>query len=113
MTRLDEIRTRLAAATPGPWKSRTSGDNSWRDAGPAWIGGFHDCAKADATMITNAPEDLAYLLAKVERLQMEVAAERAATVGFLRNFVLSEQSRSIMDLAFEAIERGEHWASRR
>ena len=66
MTRIDDIKARLDAATDGPW---------WDESGvihakaPHWTPEVHSCdhvAKADphenATFIANAPADIAYLL---------------------------------------------------
>jgi hypothetical protein len=104
MDRLEEIRARLAAATPGPWtaiqktwRSRTSG-HTWSAYGieqsqevygdDAWAISYAtdtgQIAQKDADLIAHAPADLAYLLAEVERLQgimgilEEVGAERGA-----------------------------------
>ena len=78
MSRLDEIRARLAAvvragAVAGPWT--------------------HD-------LIAHAPDDLAHLLSEVERLTGEAAAERAASVARLRANGTAWRA--------DAIERGEH-----
>ena len=72
MTRIDDIKARLDAATDGPW---------WDESGvihakaPHWTPEVHSCdhvAKADphenATFIANAPADIAYLLRLVEEL---------------------------------------------
>lgn len=84
MSRLDEIRARLAAATPGPWW-RTGGPELWfvePAEGDDVITGisrnqYHeiqsDRAGHDAALIASAPDDIAYLLAEVERLTGEVA----------------------------------------
>ena len=97
--RLNEIRARAEAATPGEWAARKdqfiewfgivalndehwstvttwpvlSGDN---DYGPA--GGITNAA--DATFIAHAREDIPYLLAEVERLREELDD---ATGGFV------------------------------
>lgn len=52
--RLNEIRARLDAATPGPYE-------------------WHGCPPGDAAFLTNAPADIAWLLAEVERLAKRVA----------------------------------------
>ena len=83
MTRLDEIKARLAAATPGPWAwSRTPAATNDYDHGILWSasnrevievvapadGPEIETTKADAALIANAPADLALLVEAVERL---------------------------------------------
>ena len=120
MTRIDDIRARLAAATPGPWRQ----DGFWCIAGKpihwvepigrddliAGIGGVgmaegqeavSDRASADAAFIAAAPDDIAYLLGEVERL----SGERAATVAWLR--AQGPVAWTAGEFAL-AIERGEH-----
>jgi hypothetical protein len=74
--RLAEIAARAAAATPGPWCA--DGWEIYRGAeyvgGAKWIGetcrpNDTDGAVADAEFIAHAPEDVAALLAEVERLR--------------------------------------------
>lgn len=82
VTRLEEIRARLNAATPGPWRT------SWRGIDPDVVsieGGIchaEDCdcdgpdlvlAEADAAFIAHAPEDIAFLLARVAALKAALA----------------------------------------
>lgn len=89
MTDIDlaPIKERLAKATPGPWRV-------WRDPDPtkvratavetAWCHGDIEGdtelitdylpTDADATFIANAPEDIAALVAEVERLREQVEA---------------------------------------
>ena len=69
MSRLDEIRARLAAATPGPWKSWIEGqEGAWGGSPgvmvPATSGGdFIEAGRPeDAEFIAHAPADIAYLL---------------------------------------------------
>lgn len=85
MTKLDEIRARWAKATPGPWEIEREEDDvvthaiSPCDLGyPSTIGPLQDVVyrsmdveqvEADAEAIAHAPEDIAFLLAEVERLQ--------------------------------------------
>ena len=90
---LDPIKERLAAATPGPWRV-------WHDPDPskvrstavetAWCYGDIEGdtelitdylpTGADAEMIANAPEDIAALVAEVERLREQVEAVKALHV---------------------------------
>jgi hypothetical protein len=90
--RTAEIRARLDAATPGPWKAQDYDDNPG-DEGCAILGKtsntmrsfvlayslpypWHDqkATEADAALIANAPADLAYLLARVGELEGQIAA---------------------------------------
>lgn len=77
--RLDEIRKRLEAATPGPWFYRNAGvrkkckkaEIKLADCPVAFRGPDieeHKGGYNDAEFIAHAPEDIAYLLAEVERL---------------------------------------------
>ena len=80
---LEPIKERLAAATPGPWRV-------WHDPDPSKAGTAVETAwcygdiegdtelitdylptGADAEMIAHAPEDIAALVAEVERLRAE------------------------------------------
>ena len=76
MSRLDEIRGRLAAATPGPWQYLRG--NSWdgasavgtSDGHPLAFVGDPDAAGVDedSTLMANAPTDLADLLAFAQEI---------------------------------------------
>ena len=65
--RLDAIRARLEAATPGPWERNDQHTKQRGIAGPLGL-----CATAwedgDAEFIAHAPGDVAWLLARVEEL---------------------------------------------
>ena len=77
--RLEDIRERLAAATPGPWDERFDGGEYtiWSagsiDHVPTDMalmildgeGSPSDAVRADALLVANAPADLAFLLALV------------------------------------------------
>ncbi|MNI26719.1 hypothetical protein D3C73_804300 [compost metagenome] len=81
--RIQEIKERHAAATPGPWrtfvKDNFVNEDNYRTiiAGvgfyspPKYVGFGCDLyiSEADAELIANAPSDIAYLLSEVERLQ--------------------------------------------
>lgn len=90
--RLAALRSNLAAATPGPWEF----DSYCRVLAPmahlddaehygnivAWVPAWHGdtaCKPHDdnAELIANAPADLAWLLAEVERLTRQRDAARA------------------------------------
>ena len=100
---LEPIKERLAAATPGPWKAK---EDSWDgysvvidDNGPGvsiiaeQIGQGEDGGRGDAEFIANAPEDIAALVAEVERLRATIhvlTSERDSALE--RNNDLIEQS---------------------
>lgn len=84
-TRIDAIASRLAAATPGPWiyepsealhgipDSQThyvTDQAAIADDDPP-LCSLH--SKADAELIANAPDDLAWLIQEHHRLQSRVA----------------------------------------
>jgi hypothetical protein len=76
VSREDEIRARLEAATPGPWEASPAPDYPDPGIGFAWdvMRGREVVAGApmvgtDADLIANAPADLAYLLGEVERMR--------------------------------------------
>lgn len=66
MARLDEIRERLAAATPGAWRYKGFGGVM-----SSRFGLIADNIERadDGEFIANARDDIAYLLAEVERLR--------------------------------------------
>ncbi len=83
MSRLDEIRARLAGAG--------------------------ELDEGDTLLIANAPADLAYLLAEVERLQGETERERAAVVEWLlTNGGPPHEGLRSGTWRAAAIEHGEH-----
>lgn len=86
MSRLDEIRAREQAATPGPWFVEPIGDRDFETAKQRgrvipdvlrWQGYRNtlDCGEDDATaqFIAHAREDIPWLLAEIERLQENLA----------------------------------------
>ncbi len=84
------IRVRLDAATPGPWTRL--GRNSCKPDEDDWflgheIEGPPDASRgqfervADAELVANAPTDLAYLLARVEELERQLATAREEAAG--------------------------------
>jgi len=81
MTTLDQIKNRLAAATPGPWveyhENGTPGQREAFNCPPA-TGAFlvdytddWDQKNKDATFIAHAPEDIARLLAALEAVERQ------------------------------------------
>lgn len=59
--RLQAIKERLAAATPGPWRE---GDGIWSDSANVLV--VTDAEGPDTTFIANAPSDIAYLLSLLD-----------------------------------------------
>lgn len=108
--RIDQIRARLAAATPGPWEADEKRPRWITTAAPIeideadWGPEGHTMYRlgtnaddrawryADVTLIANAPADIAWLLAELERAQAASAgvdmlvaqAERRGAVKALR-----------------------------
>ena len=88
---LEPIKERLAAATPGPWdfhvlpqsvgitvatihSEQGPREKRWTADLPPEIGGVG--TEKDAEFIANAPEDIAALIAEVERLRATVIVEQ-------------------------------------
>lgn len=74
--RLQEIRARLDAATPGPWHVHPVGSIEVRRldySGFVVARANHD---DDADLIAHAPADLAWLLAEIDALRERVAVLR-------------------------------------
>lgn len=85
--RLQEIRARLDAATPGPWwtaeQRRPYNNPIWsRSDDPVTtgetIGNIY--LQPDADLIAHAPADIAWLLGRVEALQYVVESQRIKAV---------------------------------
>lgn len=66
MSRLDEIRSRVAAASPGPWFVVGGILNAPDEAHGSWPLGRLLVDPANRELIEHAREDLAYLLGHVE-----------------------------------------------
>ena len=98
---LEPIKARLAAATPGPWdfhvlpqsvgitvatihSEQGPRETRWTVDLPPEIGGMG--TRADAEMIAHAPEDIAALVAEVERLREQVEAVREHHVPVDANY---------------------------
>jgi hypothetical protein len=73
-----EIRARLKAATPGPWTTGSRDDSGNLYIGQAEPGGalVATAGDGDAELIAHAPMDLAYLLARVEELEGQLAKKQ-------------------------------------
>lgn len=78
--RIEQIKIRLAEATPGPWEI-DGGDGICYLHGPRSVDDsfIRTDLRRDAEFVASAPGDIAYLLAKVERLEAAQIA-RAALV---------------------------------
>ena len=113
----DEIKQRLAEATPGPWKMssyRVGIIEKYAILSPHKdlpMGRFNSYHKEDAIFIANAPTDIAYLLSKVKQLEgvveaavesMDVATEKLDIA--LSNLDKSTESKSSQD---ETLKAGE------
>jgi hypothetical protein len=85
-TRLDEIRKRVEQATPGPWERSDFAhavDDTFevKSRGKLYQNGYpslvaSEADRRDANFIAHAREDIPWLIAEVERLQMELAEAR-------------------------------------
>lgn len=85
--RVQEIRARLEAATPGPWQ--TWPDGTEESVESVSVGRFvcHLNSnmrqfREDAAFIANAREDVPYLLARYDALAARMAAAEAALVAY-------------------------------
>lgn len=77
MSRLEQIRARLAAATSGPWEVAVNGNTVKSHAVKGVCSGISP-KTGNAAFIAHAPEDIAALLAVADALQelLVVAAMR-------------------------------------
>ena len=80
--RIEEIRARVEAATPGPWERK--GDIIWHEyepnepfSGPPLVVRDDHIAGGNADFIAHVREDIPYLLARIEELE--------ATIFWLRD----------------------------
>jgi hypothetical protein len=102
--RLDEIKQRMADASPGPWHVKTAnfGDDwivgiikTGESGEDGKIYGVHTTnvrasqmfgdAKTDAEFIAHAPADLAWAIAEIERLKREMAEMEARHEDVVRD----------------------------
>lgn len=69
--RLSEIKSRLAAATPGKWHFHGDRPYTGTEYGDCHLDGLFggDWNKSDKDLIANAPADLAWLIEQVETAQ--------------------------------------------
>lgn len=113
--RIAEIRERLEGATPGPWQAISSGrehGDHWyvTDAGEA-IASIHasdgedeDQREPDAEFIAHAPDDIAYLLARLsavtdalDREKLEPVIENGWCAGENEATIASETGYSVFE----------------
>lgn len=90
--RLEEIRQRAEAATPGPWRAYGNTveqeKTGWHQVVGTELTGLPymtyerlTTKNEDATFIAHAREDIPYLLAEVERLRAALDTEKEANVS--------------------------------
>jgi hypothetical protein len=70
--RLQQIKARVAASTPGPWD--VDAHYTLLSEEGDWLGDIASSSDADADFIACSREDVPWLLAEVERLRAENAA---------------------------------------
>ena len=115
---LEEIRARLAAATPGPWdywfevetRVGPSRENpialvkQMRHARcPGGVRGTG--VDADAALIAAAPTDLRDLLAEVQRLQAEIQPRIERSIAFQEAMEEAEAERDRMEIQVERLKQ--------
>jgi len=131
MTDIEAIRSRLAAATPGPWRLKPQdpakihrGTVQIEEDGRAievvaecYCGAYEGHGLHNADLIAHAPTDLDALVDEVERLRGEAERERAAVAAWLRKSPIKEGAESspgaavlaiVLHTLAAAIESGEH-----
>ena len=114
MTDLDAIKNRLAAVHAAGASGITVrlADHGIRVLVQSWEGNTaHEAHGAVTHLLGHAPADLTALVAEVERLHAEVAAERAAVVAWLNNAADTRYYDCCcgpVAACADAIERGEH-----
>jgi len=94
MSRLDEIRAREAAATPGPWRwdeyqhvlIAADQPNEWTGECVMNVWGYDfetswRNKKLDGEFIVNAREDIPFLLAEIERLELALTTATVEVHG--------------------------------
>jgi hypothetical protein len=86
--RLDAIKARAEAATPGPWIAKTNRHPQCNGEPWGWISGAKENTtwsgrrgKANAEFIAHARTDIPDLIAEVERLEAELEATKQVNEG--------------------------------
>ena len=75
--RIEEIKARAEAATPGPWLVHPHESAEGQLVVDEHYDNVAECyVPEDATFIAHAREDIPYLLAEVERLRAALEGER-------------------------------------
>jgi len=99
VSRIEEIKARLNAATPGPWKARRGGDfqNITLHRGSLWIDVVDGSAQKpprgewidspDIDLIEAAPTDVAYLLAELRKRDAALANAKAEALEEAANAI--------------------------
>ena len=100
MDKLDEIRARCEAATPGPWAEKTNCHPQCNGEPWGWISGANgnitwggNAGRTDAAFIAHAREDIPYLLAEIKRIQKHAENLRLDYVDLLARAEKAEKER--------------------
>lgn len=78
MSRVDEIKARLEAATPGPWRTNKFVTFIEAEKDGEFICQFPNYYNynGNSNLVANAPADIAFLLSEVERLKKALNTAR-------------------------------------
>ena len=120
MDRLEEIRQRTEAATPGPWDSKTNRHPECNGEPWGWISGASgnitwsgSAGKANADFIAHSREDIPYLLSEADRLNALHKREIIITGEYAQRVIdvtaraaAAEAERDACKADFEAYMRG-------
>lgn len=97
---LTDIRARLKAATPGPWRVGEKSRNVIQGIKILFLPTCWTRKKADVEFLANAPTDIAALLAEVERLTADKERLKEALDIFGRHNC--QQWNGVCDCGFDA-----------
>ena len=108
MDRLEEIRQRTEAATPGPWDSKTNRHPECNGEPWGWISGASgnitwsgSAGKANADFIAHSRDDMEYLLSEVTELTELLNASKAGQLTLQKAW---EQDKDELTARAEAAE---------
>ena len=108
MDRLEEIRQRTEAATPGPWDSKTNRHPECNGEPWGWISGASgnitwsgSAGKANADFIAHSRDDMEYLLSEVTELTELLNASKAGQLTLQKAW---EQDKDVLTARAEAAE---------
>src|SRR5574344_648601 len=106
MNRLDEIRQRAEAATPGPWEAVSKGNSIQSNAVVSAMYGdgpkLNICpSTTNAAFIAHSREDIPYLLSEVAELTELLNASKAGQVSLQKAW---EQGKTELTARAEAAE---------